>query len=509
MADSVRFNASPPKEALDWFRAKGYKVGFDYRDVWRQEHSHAFTVAKAMRMDVLTSIRESLDEALEQGKTFAQFKQELQPTLEDLGWWGQSDLVDPATGEGRIVQLGSPRRLKTIYDTNMRTARAAGQWERIQRNKKTHPYLVYELGPSEHHRREHASWAGIVLPIDHPFWKTHFAPNGWGCLCRIRQVSRREMERLVASGRYTSQAPKITYKEWINDRTGEVQKVPTGIDPGWDYNPGTQRGQALKQHQARSKKAMQKKLAEPVPSANMKVFPDGEHVLSTAKNVTQQGIAEVLNRIPGAEDQVAKVAAFLEAKQVKSLMIKQVEMGKGKAAWALEPRVKEFLAGTIPPSMVRGSYYTRNAATCGGFTSNAFEHVVVKVKTGDNLKKVNGESMAKAVEVAIESAEDDRTRDWGLTTVYARLESGKTPDIVSTWLHELGHQVHYWGLSPEIPAGAKTITQYSRTNKYEWHAEHFVAWVTNRKALAAWDESIAKHFDDLMERAINSTAKRR
>ena len=45
-----------PREALDFFRAKGWKVGFDYRDVWRQEHATAFTVAKVMRADVLLDI---------------------------------------------------------------------------------------------------------------------------------------------------------------------------------------------------------------------------------------------------------------------------------------------------------------------------------------------------------------------------------------------------------------------------------------------------------------------
>ena len=67
-------------------------------------------------------------------------------------------MIDPETGETREVELGSPRRLKTIYSTNMRTARAAGQWERIQRTKATHPYLLYELGPSGEHRPEHVAW---------------------------------------------------------------------------------------------------------------------------------------------------------------------------------------------------------------------------------------------------------------------------------------------------------------------------------------------------------------
>lgn len=223
-----------PREALDYFRAKGWQVGFSHLDVFREEHATAFTVAKGMEADVLRDIREAVDAALAEGKTFAQFKAELQPRLEELGWWGRKEMADPLTGEAREVQLGSPRRLKTIYRANLRTARAAGQWDRVQRTKRALPYLLYSLGPSENHRPLHESWAGRILPVDDPFWQTHYPPNGWGCKCRVRQVSAREAERRGGPSR----APEVTTREWVNKRTGEVVEVPRGIDPGWDTNPG-------------------------------------------------------------------------------------------------------------------------------------------------------------------------------------------------------------------------------------------------------------------------------
>lgn len=250
-----------PKEAIDYFRAKGFKVGFDHRDVWGQEHAHAFTVAKAMEIDILEAIRGGVDEALAEGLTYRDFSQQLTPLLQKLGWWGKQEMTDPVTGETKLVQLGSPRRLKTIYDANLRTARAAGQWERIQRTKRTHPYLLYELGPSENHRPEHASWAGILLPADDPWWQTHYPQNGWGCKCRVRQVSKREYERLATTDNYLTEAPPIEYREWTNKRTGETLKVPKGIDPGWDINPGIGR-------QARAEKMLNDKIdALPAPLA--------------------------------------------------------------------------------------------------------------------------------------------------------------------------------------------------------------------------------------------------
>ncbi|EGJ49040.1 phage minor head protein [Desulfocurvibacter africanus] len=268
------FPGPEPKEALEYFRRKDLKPSFSYKDVWREEHATNFVVAKAMQLDVLTEIRAEVDRALAEGRTLQQFQKDLKPRLESLGWWGRKDMVDPLTGEEREVQLGSPRRLRTIYRTNMRTARAAGQWERIERTKQGLPYLLYQLGPSREHRPEHVAWHGLLLPVDDPFWTTHLPPNGWGCKCRVRQVTKTEAERIkrdgvqipgaqeldpetgLPTGRLVKRrmpvrtdSPTITRREWINKRTGEVQRVPVGLDPGWDYNPGVsgRLGQALEQ----------------------------------------------------------------------------------------------------------------------------------------------------------------------------------------------------------------------------------------------------------------------
>jgi len=231
------FPGPPSKEALAFFKAKQLKVGFDYRDVWRQEHAKAFTVAKAMQLDLLADIKESLDKSLSEGIPFRKFAKDLTPLLQKKGWWGLQKMDDPLTGETKLSQLGSPRRLKTIYNANMRTAYAAGQYQRAQRVKSSRPYFVYTLGPSKEHRLQHRSWSGLTLPVDDPFWSSHYPPNGWGCKCRLRQISKQEYQRLKDDGSQTK-APKLTTREWTNKRTGEVERVPVGIDPGWDTSPG-------------------------------------------------------------------------------------------------------------------------------------------------------------------------------------------------------------------------------------------------------------------------------
>jgi hypothetical protein len=231
------FSHTPPPDASRYFKNKGIAPSFDWREVWQAEHAMAFTVAKAMQMDVLTDIRTAVQRAIDEGWTLDRFRKELTPVLQQHGWWGRKNVVDPLTGQLASAQLGSPRRLRTIYNANLRTARAAGQWDRAQRTKTALPYFRYELGPSREHRADHASLAGLILPIDDPFWDTHFPPNGWGCKCRVRQITAAEAGSLNGPG----EAPAISWKTYTNKRTGEVMQVPADIDPGWASNPGRTR----------------------------------------------------------------------------------------------------------------------------------------------------------------------------------------------------------------------------------------------------------------------------
>ncbi len=254
----VLYGGQPSPEVLRFLSHKGWRPAFSYQDVWGQEHAFASTVAKALDLDVLTTILDDLLKAEREGIPFEQWRRELTPRLQALGWWGRQDMVDPLTGETITAQLGSPRRLRTIYRANMRSARSAGQWERAQRTKDALPYFLYELGPSEKHRPAHQEKAGLILPIDDPFWNAWMPQNGWGCKCRVRQISAAEAARRGGP----STAPTVNTRIWTNDRTGEVLLVPEGIDPGWDTNPGKHRQRNLDKVLADKAEAMPDELVE-------------------------------------------------------------------------------------------------------------------------------------------------------------------------------------------------------------------------------------------------------
>lgn len=234
MISPLPFNL-PPAEAIKFFREKGFRAGFSYLDVWQEAHATAFTVAKAMRLDVLEAINKSLEDTLASGQTFAFFKANLKPILAAKGWWGKVPIKDPVTGETMLVQAGSTRRLRTIFNVNMRTSYAAGSWERFQASAGTHPFLKYVAILDSRTRVAHRSWNGTVLPIGDKWWATHYPPNGWNCRCTTRQLSRRAIAR---EGLTVSGSPKVRTMAFRNKRTDVTTRVPEGIDPGFGYNVG-------------------------------------------------------------------------------------------------------------------------------------------------------------------------------------------------------------------------------------------------------------------------------
>lgn len=236
------FGPMPPEKAVKWFKSKGYALGFDWRDIWQEEHAIAFTVAKAASIDLLQDIRNEVEKALVNGETFESFKQNLKPKLVERGWWGRANMQDPLTGEVKEVQLGSTRRLKTIYRTNIDMAYAAGRWEEIEATRKTHPYLRYRCSMLETSRESHKSWDGIVLPVDDPWWDSHYPPCAWNCKCWVEQVLKSDVDKGLVK---VSPRPRTNYVAYKNKRTGQTIAVPEGISPGFDYNVGKARARAF------------------------------------------------------------------------------------------------------------------------------------------------------------------------------------------------------------------------------------------------------------------------
>ncbi len=235
----------PPEKAVEYFKSKGYTFSWNWKDTWQEAHAKAFTVAKVMRLDILQDIKDMVHKSLDEGITLQQFTKELMPKLQAKGWWGRRLLGDE-TGAA-TVQLGSPYRLRTIYQTNLQTSYMAGRYKDFMDNIADRPYWQYVAVMDSRTRPSHAALNGKVFRYDDPFWKAFFPPNGWNCRCRVRALSERNLKSKGITPE-TSEDKLSTQDKLVSKRTGETAKVTAYRDPvtgmeiapdaGWSYNPG-------------------------------------------------------------------------------------------------------------------------------------------------------------------------------------------------------------------------------------------------------------------------------
>lgn len=238
-----------PADAVAYFRSKGMQITWDWHEMQRDAHAQAFTVAKATSLDVLRTIRDMVDKSISSGMTFEAFQKSLRPQLQDLGWWGQQEVLDGETGELTQAQLGSTRRLRTIYQTNVQTANMAGRYKRLLDNTDNQPYWRYVAVMDGRTRPAHRALHGKVWRWDDPIWDVIFPPNGWGCRCRVQALSEEEFKRLgvpLEDGSAAIQTVQVPINKAgdtmdvrvvrYTDDTGQERIFRP--DPGWDYNPG-------------------------------------------------------------------------------------------------------------------------------------------------------------------------------------------------------------------------------------------------------------------------------
>lgn len=212
---------------VEFLKAKLRLPTNKWDDIWQEAHDRAFVVAGAAKADLLADLHSAVIRAVEEGRGIEDFRKEFREIVAKNGWTGW-------TGQGS--DAGEAWRTRVIYQTNMATSYAAGRFAQLSDPDLLllRPYWKYHhLDGVLHPRPLHVSWGGLVLPHDHPFWKTHYPPNGWGCHCWVTAASRADYDKAQASGK--AEPPE----GWsaINARSG----APVGIDKGWAYAPGATR----------------------------------------------------------------------------------------------------------------------------------------------------------------------------------------------------------------------------------------------------------------------------
>lgn len=230
-----------PEEAIRYFQSKGYTLGFNWHDVEARAHATAFTVAGILKQDILEDVRHSLTDSLRNGTTFEQFKKQLIPVLEQKGWMGKG-LVADADGVLEGKQL-TPRRLKTIFQTNMQSAYNAGRYEEQLANAEFRPYLERVAVMDRLTRPKHAALNGFTARYDDPVWQFIYPPDGWRCRCRVRARSEADINRYSITVQSSQDRIETVQQAWGPNGTRTVQALRINgelytPDAGFGHNPG-------------------------------------------------------------------------------------------------------------------------------------------------------------------------------------------------------------------------------------------------------------------------------
>ena len=142
-SDFARLQRLPPAEAMAFMDGRQLTADtYHWHDLWRDEHQRAFTVSRLARGDLLEALQASLAKSVAGDLSRRDWIKSTEQLLKNAGWWGTTEVTDPRTGEMLKTRFNHAR-LQLIFDTNVRQAAAAGQWQRMLRNQRTHPFARY------------------------------------------------------------------------------------------------------------------------------------------------------------------------------------------------------------------------------------------------------------------------------------------------------------------------------------------------------------------------------
>lgn len=243
-----------PKEAIEYLHQKKLLASKVFKkELYDSALARATTISKLTDLDITRDIYGSMEKARREGKSFNEWKKTLVGDLERKGWVYGHDkaisrgidgklLADPKTGE----HFGTPRRLNTIYRTNMQQAYSAARYQRYMDNVDNRPYWQYSAVGDKRTRPAHQALNGKIYRYDDPFWATFYPPNGFNCRCTVIALSERDLKRKGIEQVGSSEALLVKAKR-PKDKLGNQEetigfKLPDGTvrvaDKGFDYNVG-------------------------------------------------------------------------------------------------------------------------------------------------------------------------------------------------------------------------------------------------------------------------------
>jgi hypothetical protein len=465
----------PFAQQVDFFRAKlGNLIPTQrWDEVWKGAHDTGFMVAGAMKADLLADFAGAVDKAIATGTSLGEFRRDFDAIVAKYGW--------SYIGERNW-------RSKVIYQTNISTSYAAGREAQI--TAAGFAYKMYKHSDSvANPRPHHVAWDGLVLPVDHPFWQTHSAPNGWGCKCRIIGI-RNEAAARRLGGKWGDKPPAGW--DQIDAKTGE----PVGIDKGWGYQPGAE-SPLLKQIKTKAAK-----LPEPLGEA---LEADVE-----AASLRNKSLRQMVRDEPDTLKHLNMVSEFIG----RNMSAKTTLIQNGTMATAEALHHIDFDGYRIyfKPDFVNGAHHVGNSHPV---TYQIKE--IIDTAMPRELKR-----HTKEIVLAAQSNVQDaywQSLNPNFTTSLATAGSGRRVTVYNRHFvdadslsHEMGHNLadQRWGsaykIGPDFTAASQKdgfVSQYAEdafagSGYTENFAEAIAAFVTNESRLKRQQPAIWRVVDKIL-----------
>ena len=157
-------------EALQYAHSKKVVLPDEFYSMDLKTRQMATTVSFLSSLEQAESVIKSLNKTLASGGTFNDFQKLV----------AESEIVLPK------------HYLDNVFRTNIQSAYGHGRWQQQQRNKEKRQYLMYSAINDSRVRPAHLALNRIVLPIDHPFWLTHYPPLGFRCRCTVIALTEKQ-----------------------------------------------------------------------------------------------------------------------------------------------------------------------------------------------------------------------------------------------------------------------------------------------------------------------------
>ena len=157
-------------EALEYARNKKIVLPDEFYSMDLKTRQMATTVSFLSSLEQIETVIKAVNKSIADGGTFNDFQKLI----------AESEIILPK------------HYLDNVFRTNIQNAYGHGRWQQQQRNKAKRPYLIYSAINDSRVRPAHLALNRIVLPIDHPFWLTHYPPLGFRCRCTVIALTEKE-----------------------------------------------------------------------------------------------------------------------------------------------------------------------------------------------------------------------------------------------------------------------------------------------------------------------------